>query len=143
MLLGFRRIVSVQGLRIDDNEIRRCLSRPVASAGERSIETMGFGGISLADADGLTIRKNVIEDNGPDYLDPVCGIFMLHGEGVEIADNRIVNNGSPTSDPPANARPGRGWRRPTAPSPSTATRSRASAWYPGRSHCGAGCLGPP
>ena len=107
MLLGFRRIVSVQGLRIDDNEIRRCLSRPVASAGERSIETMGFGGISLADADGLTIRRNVIEDNGPDYLDPVCGIFMLHGEGVEIADNRIVNNGSPTSDPPANARPGR------------------------------------
>jgi hypothetical protein len=104
---GYRRVISVEDLRIDDNEIRGCLTRPVAPTGEAAVHISGFGGISLADVDGLAIRKNVIEDNGADYLDPICGIFLLNGEGVEIADNRVVNNGAPTREPPASARPGR------------------------------------
>jgi hypothetical protein len=102
-----RRIISVEGLTIDNNEIRRCLTRPVAPTGEADVAISGFGGISLADVDGLAIRRNVIEDNGADYLDPICGVFLLNGEGVEIADNRIINNGAPTREPPASARPGR------------------------------------
>jgi len=104
---GFRRVISVERLRIDSNEIKRCLTRPVAPATDVTIDAQGFGGIALADVDGLAIRQNIIEDNGSDYLDPICGVFVLHGEGVEIADNRIVNNGAPTAAPPANARPGR------------------------------------
>jgi hypothetical protein len=60
----------------------------------------------LADVEHLVVRENVIEDNGFDHLDPVCGIYLLHGEGVEIVNNRIFNNGAKTGEPAKSARPG-------------------------------------
>ncbi|OAN36788.1 DUF6519 domain-containing protein [Mycolicibacterium iranicum] len=102
-----RRIVSVEGLRIHRNEIRRCLARDLAPVREEMFSAMGYGGISLAHVEHLSVTQNVIEDNGASYLDPVCGVFVLYGEGVEITHNRVVNNGRRTAEAPGRARPGR------------------------------------
>ena len=53
----------------------------------------GFGGISLGLAETVTIAGNRIEDNGRRHIDPVCGIFVVYGEQVEITDNLIRDNG--------------------------------------------------
>ena len=102
-----RRIISVEGLRIHRNEIRRCLARELAPVREEMFNLMGYGGISLAHVEHLSITENLIEDNGASYLDPVCGIYVLYGEGVEIDHNRVVNNGTRTEETPNRARPGR------------------------------------
>ena len=77
------------------------------------LDQMGYGGISLADVDYVVIRDNFIVDNGPSYTEPICGIFILHGEGVEISRNHILNNGAkqlsapgPVLGPPPPAPPG-------------------------------------
>jgi hypothetical protein len=101
-----REVVSVHGLRIVENEIRRCLHRALAPIRRGFADALGYGGIALADASFLEIRENIIEDNGPDHLEPICGIFLLHGEGVEITENRIYNNGAKTNEPASDARPG-------------------------------------
>lgn len=85
--------ISVHGLLIDSNEIRFCLNRTLKLIDEAMLKAMGYGGIALADVDDLVVRDNVITDNGPDFREPVCGIFVLHGEGIEISRNRILNNG--------------------------------------------------
>ncbi len=99
--------ISVTGLRIVANEIRRCLRRPLAAIPAQMLNAMGYGGIALADCELLVIRHNLIEDNGPNHLEPICGIFLLHGEGVDISDNRIVNNGAKTDQPANTAKDGR------------------------------------
>ena len=97
-------VVSVDSLVISNNRIEKCLAQfsdyltdfleaPV-------IKEMGFGGISLADCENVVIRENTIKDNGSSHLEPVCGIFMLHGEKVDISDNRILNNGPRKPRPP-------------------------------------------
>jgi len=99
--------ITVHRLTIVANEIRDCLNRPIADIPATMLDSMGYGGISLADVEYLVLRDNVIEDNGPDYIQPVCGIFILHGEGIEISRNRILNNGARTSEPAASAKVGR------------------------------------
>jgi len=99
--------IAVNGLTISGNEIRRCLRRPLEPTEARMADRMGYGGIALAQVERLVVSENVIEDNGPNYLDPVCGVFVLSAEGAEISRNRIVNNGMRTADPPTRARAGR------------------------------------
>lgn len=99
--------ITVERLTIIGNDIRRCLQRPLAVIPVEMIDSMGYGGISLADVEYLVVRDNVIEDNGPDHLEPICGIFVLHGEGLEISRNRILNNGKKTSQPAHMAKDGR------------------------------------
>ena len=99
-------IVTVLGLRIEHNEIRRCLTRALAPIGDAYTEVLGYGGIALADVAQLEVLDNVIEDNGPDHIQPVCGVFLLHGEGVEIRGNRIARNGARTEEPAAKAKAG-------------------------------------
>lgn len=99
--------ITVEGLRIVANEIRGCLRRSLANIDAGMIDAMGYGGISLADVEYLVIRNNLIEANGPDHLEPVCGVFVLHGEGVDISDNRILNNGAKTEQPSHTGKDGR------------------------------------
>jgi hypothetical protein len=99
--------ISVERLTILDNQIRRCLKRPLEVIPPEMINSMGYGGIALADAEYLVIRENVIEDNGPSHLEPICGVFVLHGEGIDITNNRILNNGAKTSEPATKAKDGR------------------------------------
>lgn len=85
--------VSVRGLQIFDNQIVGCLRNEAPPIEPAMKDSMGYGGIALADVSGLEIRDNVIEQNGVNNPQPVCGIFILHGEGVQISGNRILANG--------------------------------------------------
>ncbi len=99
--------ITVDRLTIVDNEIRRCMLRNIADIPDNMLNSVGYGGIALADVDYLVIRDNVIENNGPSQLFPICGIFVLHGDGIEISRNRILNNGADRGDASAkNAHPG-------------------------------------
>ena len=98
--------ISVERLIIIGNEIRQCLWRPLAVIPTEMINSMGYGGISLADVENLMIQDNLIEDNGPSYLEPICGAFILHGEGIDISRNRILNNGAQTERPVTEAKQG-------------------------------------
>ncbi|MEP6508047.1 MAG: DUF6519 domain-containing protein [Gemmatimonadales bacterium] len=99
-------MISVERLTIVANEIRYCLQRTLAPIARVMRDRMGYGGIALADVEYLVARENVIEDNGPDFAQPVCGIFVLHGEGVDVTDNRIRNNGAKTGQPVGTAKDG-------------------------------------
>jgi len=99
--------ITVDRLTIVDNEIRRCMLRNVADIPDSMLNSVGYGGIALADVDYLVIRDNIIENNGPSQLFPICGIFVLHGDGIEISRNRILNNGAERGEASAkNAHPG-------------------------------------
>jgi Family of unknown function (DUF6519) len=98
--------ITVVGLTILGNDIRRCLRRPLAPVPTAMTDSMGYGGISLADVRRLVIRDNFIVDNGPSYLEPVCGIFVLHVEGADISRNHILNNGAKVIEPPSAAKNG-------------------------------------
>lgn len=97
-LRGTDQMITVDHLTIVRNEIHYCLWRTLAPIIPAMLAQMGYGGIALADVEYLVVRENVIEDNGPDFVEPVCGIFVLHGEGIDITDNRIRNNGAKTEE---------------------------------------------
>jgi hypothetical protein len=88
-----REFITVHGLMIDGNVIRRCMGRPVEIRAAM-LDKVGYGGVALSHVDHLAIRDNFIEDNGPNQLEPICGIFVLYGEGIEISRNWILNNGA-------------------------------------------------
>lgn len=106
-LSGADEFVTVEGLAILGNDIRGCLRRPLEPITEAMVNSIGYGGIALADVERLVIRDNVIADNGPSHIEPVCGIFVLHAEGLEISRNRILNNGAKTEAGNAEAKIGR------------------------------------
>jgi len=85
--------VSVRGLTICGNEIRGCLRRAPANIESAMAARMGYGGIALADVTELVIHDNVIEHTGLVHAQPVCGVFVAHGEGIDISRNRILHNG--------------------------------------------------
>lgn len=99
-------LITVEHLTIRGNEIMRCLRRTIANIGDDMAGALGYGGISLAHVERLVVLGNLIRDNGPDYLTPVCGVYVLFGEGIQIDDNRIVDNGARTDDSTDGARPG-------------------------------------
>jgi len=88
--------ISVENLTIIGNDIRDCLGRDIEPIRPAMQDTMGYGGIVLADVEYLVVRDNVIKNNGPNYFLPICGIYVLHGEGIEISRNCILNNGANT-----------------------------------------------
>ncbi|WP_204141057.1 DUF6519 domain-containing protein [Halomicronema sp. CCY15110] len=92
-------LVSVEQLAIVDNQIDYCLQRSLDPIPRKMVQAMGYGGIALADVEACVIRHNRIENNGPNHLEPICGIFILQGEGVDITGNHILNNGAKTGEP--------------------------------------------
>ena len=106
-LSGVDHFVSVEDLTILGNEISGCLRRSLAPIEDGMKNAMGYGGIALADVEGLTIHDNSIVDNGPDHLQPVNGIFALHVAGADIQRNKILNNGAKTGEPSNDAAAGR------------------------------------
>jgi hypothetical protein len=84
-------LIMTNRLKICDNEIIGCLNGDLQSLpGDAA-----YAGIALADGELIVIRNNRIEDNGltSESPVPVCGIFILHSEGVEITGNYICGNG--------------------------------------------------
>ena len=106
-LSGDDEMISIERLTIRTNKIKRCLRRTLAPIPSRMQDSMGYGAIALADVSELVIHDNVLQDNGPSELDPICGIFILHGEGIDIHRNRILNNGAKSAEGASQARPGR------------------------------------
>lgn len=84
-------LVTTDRISITDNEITGCLSHIPEDFGEEKIQA--FAGILLADGEHMVIRDNRIEGNGKLQLQPVCGIFIFHGEGIDISGNWILDNG--------------------------------------------------
>ncbi|HYT61824.1 MAG TPA: DUF6519 domain-containing protein [Haliangiales bacterium] len=106
-LSGADEFITMEGLSILGNDIRHCLRRSLEEIPAAMINSAGYGGISLADVERLVIHDNQIADNGPSHLEPVCGVFSLHAEGMAIARNRVLNNGAKTEAPAAQAKIGR------------------------------------
>jgi hypothetical protein len=49
----------------------------------------------------------VVVGNGPIDLEAFCGIFVLHGDGIEISRNRVLHLGAKSAQPASGAKPGR------------------------------------
>jgi len=81
-------IISLINVSITANIISRTLRRPMQSFNQK-LSQFGYGVISLPDVQNLTIRDNTITDYGVTPGVEVCGIFVLHGEGIEISRNQI------------------------------------------------------
>jgi Family of unknown function (DUF6519) len=99
-------LVVVHGLRIAHNRITGCLRRVVAQAPSKTKLLLGYGGISLAFTTELEIESNVVEGNGRDWLNPVCGVFVLAVDGLLVQHNRIAGNGERNEEPVDSAHPG-------------------------------------
>lgn len=99
--------ISVENLGILGNEIQQCLRRPIADISAERVDSVGYGGISLADVEHLVLQDNRIADNGPSHVEPICGIFVLHAEGMDVSRNRILNNGAKTGQSTARTKIGR------------------------------------
>jgi hypothetical protein len=90
-LSNTQEVVTVTGLWIVANEIVRCLNRTLTQYTTSDVTSIGYGGICLPDVIGTYIRDNLILNTGASLADPVCGIFVLHGEMVEISRNQILD----------------------------------------------------
>ena len=101
-------MVSVEGLTINRNSIKNCVQHTPENIPDRIADELGFGGIALSDCEDVIIKDNQIEDNGISHIYPVCGIYIWHGEKVDISENRILNNGP--RDPNADRTPETGKR---------------------------------
>jgi hypothetical protein len=86
-------VFSTAGLSILNNEITLCARQLPVESG-LNVDYTAFGGIGLASCEDAIIRGNKITDNGIDYINPVCGIFIIFSEQIEISNNYILDNGS-------------------------------------------------
>ncbi|HEY7371220.1 MAG TPA: DUF6519 domain-containing protein [Polyangia bacterium] len=67
---------------------------PAGPATPLDLPVLPFGGIVLATVtDSAVIAGNTIEGNGTSPTLATSGIFVLNGEGIEIAQNKIARNG--------------------------------------------------
>ncbi len=83
-------LIGIHGLRIERNDIRRCLNRDIAEIPPDLVTAVAYGAIVLPDVDDLVVRDNHIAQIGRDAAAPACGLFVLHGEGIEISRNHIA-----------------------------------------------------
>jgi hypothetical protein len=86
-------MVTVDELTITGNIITKCLQQKPGTIEKSMSGEMAFAGIALADGENLIIRENRIEENGAGFMAPVCGVFIRHGERIDISDNHVLNNG--------------------------------------------------
>lgn len=83
-----REIVSLENVLIAENILGDTLQRNVLPAAINA-SPYGYGVVSLPDVTNLLIRANVVINYGISPGAEVCGIYIYHGEGVEIDSNEI------------------------------------------------------
>jgi hypothetical protein len=83
-----REIVSLENVLIAENILVNTLRRNVLPAAVNA-SPYGYGVISLPDVTNLIIRANILVNYGITPGAEVCGIYVYHGEGVEIDSNQI------------------------------------------------------
>ena len=99
-------MIGVHGLHITDNFITRCLRRDLAQVSQAMQFLVGYGGIALAKVSDLRILRNEIVNNGTSHIQPTCGVFAIFVQGLQLDDNRILNNGPRNEAPLKNAQNG-------------------------------------
>ena len=82
----------IRDLVIRDNSIHHNLLAVFDGKLSEAALAVGQGGISLALVEGARIAGNRVRDNGISAVNPCCGIFVGHGEGVEIDGNEVTGN---------------------------------------------------
>jgi Family of unknown function (DUF6519) len=85
-------VITIDTLTVTGNEISNTLLRAVAASNEK-LTTLGYGAICVPDVQALVVRDNAITDFGATPGAAVCGIFVLHAEGVDVSRNRIIQTG--------------------------------------------------
>jgi hypothetical protein len=90
-------IIRIENLSITANVIVRTMQRRMIDIAAGS-SGYAYGAISLANVENLMIRDNIISDFGITPGADVCGIFVLHGEMVEISRNQIRETRDWSSD---------------------------------------------
>jgi hypothetical protein len=85
-------------LHIADNLITRCMWRNLKPVTQAMQWLIGYGGIALAKVSDLRILRNEIVRNGTSHLQPVCGVFAIFVQGLQLDNNRILDNGPKNGD---------------------------------------------
>jgi hypothetical protein len=85
---GGPEIVAIYNLSITGNTIGRTLLRGVT--GMPQAFSGAFGAICIPFVENLIIQDNAITDFGSQPGDPVCGIFVLYGQLIDISRNRVL-----------------------------------------------------
>lgn len=91
-------LIGVHGLHVYDNFITRCMRRDLAKVKKSMEWLVGYGGIALAKVADLRILRNEIIANGPDHRVPICGVYAIIVQGLQLDDNRIIDNGRRSND---------------------------------------------
>jgi hypothetical protein len=81
-------VVSLENVLIAENLILNTLNRNVLVADD-SFSPYGYGAISLPDVVNLIVRDNIVNNYGVRPGAEVCGIYIYHGQVVEISRNQI------------------------------------------------------
>ena len=98
-------VIRIVNLSITANVIARTMLRRTVAFNAKA-SSFAYGAISLADVENLMIRDNVIADFGYTPGAEICGIFVLHGQMVEISRNQIRETRDWTlASPPSVAAP--------------------------------------
>ena len=88
-LADFAEAIAVDALTITNNTV----SATCQLAGLTGASAfLGYGAISLATVEDLVIRDNTLQTFGSQPGESVAGIFLLHGETVDISRNQIIDN---------------------------------------------------
>jgi hypothetical protein len=96
-------MIGVHGLHIAENFITRCVRRNLAQVTQPMQWLVAYGGIALAKVTDLRILRNEIVSNGTSRLEPICGVFAIFVQALQLDDNRILDNGPRTDAPVSNA----------------------------------------
>jgi len=89
-----RNVTHIEGMLIDGNNIKYCIQYEPRSLLKQIVQTdLPVAGICLASCNDCTIVENRIELNGKTQLMPICGIFILIVDKLDISNNRVLNNG--------------------------------------------------
>jgi hypothetical protein len=81
-------VISVENLTIAENTITSTLTGTLETL-PAGLSSTGYGAICLPDVSHLIVRDNTITDFGQHPGDAGCGIYVLHGELVEISRNQV------------------------------------------------------
>ena len=83
-------VISIEGLTITGNTIANTVRS--ADNPQPAATTRGYGAISLPTVENLIIRDNFLTNFGAQPGLRVSGIYLLHGEMVDISHNQVLDN---------------------------------------------------
>jgi len=89
-LLSVLEVIAIEGLTLTGNTITDTVQ--IATLKDPAATTRGYGAISLPTVENLVLRDNVLTNFGSLPGLRVSGIFLLHGEMVDISRNQIIDN---------------------------------------------------